>query len=617
MNILSKTKLPRQSKNTKFQQVLKRNLIWAVLVGLTLMMMQPSITASAASNTKFQMTVTKNNTTNLKEYLEYSGISEDWINGDIIFTSSNKKIATVTSQGVAKGINVGKTKISVKFELFTWSDRVGDFALKTLKKDIYLTVLPADGSTDQMAFEYEIKNKKVTITGMSKWKTNVVLPKQISGFPVTSIGKSAFSESKTIQSFTSLGTLETIGEYAFMSCPNLKKVVLSDSVKTIGEAAFCDCSTLTSISLGTKIKEIKANTFEGCSALKSISIPNSVTKISSDAFVACKNLTTVTGGSMVTLIGDYAFKDCKSLTSINLLSNVNEIEEYAFYNCASLTTIPALSGLKTLENNVFEGTKLTKIHIGNESDYLVANSEGEVEIVLKTTDKRNVYEYSLPDVTVPYTLTAKGNAVVNDKEHTITVTKSGYVIVQLNSKFGNYNINSGGLYYLSQEQFDVENKANEIVAALITDSMSDLMKAKVLHDYICTHTNHYIKVPAKYEPTAYGVLILGNGSCAGYQDAYKMLLDKAGVVNQNVDGMEYIHGWNAILIDGEWYNIDTSWDSLYDYNIYYTWFMKTDTEFYALSDKETEREFNLAHKVTKTLCTSTKFSNTDWYQWSE
>jgi len=165
------------------------------------------------------------------------------------------------------------------------------------------------------------------------------------------------------------------------------------------------------------------------------------------------------------------------------------------------------------------------------------------------------------------------------------------------------------------EALEAFEKVREIVEQYTLNSMSDLAKIKVLHDYICNHTNPTIKIPKQYEQTAYGVLILGNGICGGYEEAYALLLDEVEIENTSVCSEN--HTWNRVLVDEEWYNIDTSWDSAAGSGVDYTWFMKNDQEFYQLSDQKTDRRKNIAHKVTDGVCTSTRYSNVNWYARSE
>ena len=76
--------------------------------------------------------------------------------------------------------------------------------------------------------------------------------------------------------------------------------------------------------------------------------------------------------------------------------------------------------------------------------------------------------------------------------------------------------------------------------------------------------------------TAYGALVDdGHGAensavCSGYSKAFQYLLKKAGIMSVQVSGVagavsngaveEGPHGWNLVLLDGEWYETDCTWD---------------------------------------------------------
>lgn len=76
--------------------------------------------------------------------------------------------------------------------------------------------------------------------------------------------------------------------------------------------------------------------------------------------------------------------------------------------------------------------------------------------------------------------------------------------------------------------------------------------------------------------TAYGALVDdGHGAsncavCSGYSRSFQYLLKKAGIMSVQVSGLggsftdgisdEGPHGWNLVLLDGEWYETDCTWD---------------------------------------------------------
>ena len=132
------------------------------------------------------------------------------------------------------------------------------------------------------------------ITGYVGNATEVVIPAQIDGYPVTIIGYDAF-----------------------LDCSSLTNIVIPDSVTHIFENAFAGCSSLTSIDLPDSLTYIDDTTFKTCTSLTSIDIPDSVTSISVGVFTNCTSLTSIDIPDRVTSIGDNAFWNCTSLTVLN------------------------------------------------------------------------------------------------------------------------------------------------------------------------------------------------------------------------------------------------------------------------------------------------------------
>ena len=108
-------------------------------------------------------------------------------------------------------------------------------------------------------------------------------------------------------------------------------------------------------------------------------------------------------------------------------------------------------------------------------------------------------------------------------------------------------------------QFAYEAKADEIIQSVITADMSDVQKARALHNYIINHTHYSMK----YDDET-GILIYGEGHCQGYSKTFKLLLDKVGIENRLVTGSSresFVgHMWNQIKIGNIWYHADCTWD---------------------------------------------------------
>lgn len=146
----------------------------------------------------------------------------------------------------------------------------------------------ADTSGD---FEYTVLDDGTAeITGYTGNATDLVIPSEIDGYTVVSIGY-----------------------LAFWNCEQLKCVTIPIGVIEIGNNAFLGCRSLTSVTLPNGITQIKYSAFGECVNLENIIIPDSVTRISQWAFEGCESLTNIIIPSSVEWLGSEAFIDCTSL----------------------------------------------------------------------------------------------------------------------------------------------------------------------------------------------------------------------------------------------------------------------------------------------------------------
>jgi hypothetical protein len=103
-------------------------------------------------------------------------------------------------------------------------------------------------------------------------------------------------------------------------------------------------------------------------------------------------------------------------------------------------------------------------------------------------------------------------------------------------------------------------KINEIINSIPKDA-DDYAKIRYIHDYIvknCTFTKTGDTVS-----TAYGVLVDGVGQCDGYAFAFGLLASKTGLEVVTLNGTDKdgnTHAWNKVKANGNWYNIDCTWD---------------------------------------------------------
>ena len=133
------------------------------------------------------------------------------------------------------------------------------------------------GSRTKLAYQVDSANKACQITGIGRYKeAELIIPTEISGNRVTSIGDSAF-----------------------YYCTNVKSVAIPYTVNIIGNYAFTTCHDLESAQMDYGVQKIGICLFMSCRKLKTVTIPASVNYIGQFAFYDCPELTAIHfGGTM-------------------------------------------------------------------------------------------------------------------------------------------------------------------------------------------------------------------------------------------------------------------------------------------------------------------------------
>ena len=90
---------------------------------------------------------------------------------------------------------------------------------------------------------------------------------------------------------------------------------------------------------------------------------------------------------------------------------------------------------------------------------------------------------------------------------------------------------------------------------------SDYAKALWLHDWLLNKLDYDKSL--KWS-SAESALTRGLGTCQSYESAYSKLLTAAGIENAETRDTYDGHTWNAFKIDGEWYQVDCTWDDSND-----------------------------------------------------
>ncbi len=132
-----------------------------------------------------------------------------------------------------------------------------------------------------------------------------------------------------------------------------------------------------------------------------------------------------------------------------------------------------------------------------------------------------------------------------------------------------------GVDEFSIEQVDLTYRQN---ASTYRTIRSDILKnAGKISNRVGNTTDEYIKEKAIYEfildrceylirenetHTADGCLYYGKAQCAGYAQGFMLMCRLMGIECIYVKSDTLDHAWNLVRINGQWYNVDITWDDV-------------------------------------------------------
>ena len=204
-------------------------------------------------------------------------------------------------------------------------------------------------------YTYTVSNGEATITFYRGNNSNVTIPDEIDGYPVTKIGQAAFSQVSTMKNLTISGSVKTIEEYAFQRCYFLENVTLNNGIEKIGSYAFLDCRGLETITIPSSLRELSGTAFKGCNVEKvyitdllawcNIDYTGSVggycplSSGSGKLYLNDKLITKLIIPKGVSVLFSDAFRGCDSIKSVFIPSTITNIYGRAFSNCTGITDV--------------------------------------------------------------------------------------------------------------------------------------------------------------------------------------------------------------------------------------------------------------------------------------
>lgn len=440
-------------------------------------------------------------------------------------------------------------------ELFCGCQNIQKFSLKDTNKNFKISddcVYTADG-------------KKLVYIPFGKFGDYTVEE------GIECIGSYAFSQSDLIE-ITFPESLKEIEENALDSLCYCRTVTFKGDTVDIGRNAFrntlirnlvlpanCVCreglpTTLTSVTFsdGGKVV-IEQNAFENCKRLEEVNFP----KTGSGVYIK-KAAFSGTGFKSLELpntireIGENAFADCDYLKSV-VVNTDAVISKFTFRNDAVLEKV-TFSKSNNIEDNAF------------------SNCRKLTEIECSLDEPLNGFAFNGCSG-LSY---INGIEIFNDENDDFAPEIGGFIRENFKTAI---NVDFLNRWTLKQ----VDN----VVAEVTDENMSEVEKAKALHDWVCDNAVYDYNDNNDYEnhnDTA--VFMDGIAVCDGYAKTYNLLLNSAGIETCFVVSDD--HSWNIAKIDGKCFHIDTTWDDIKNNN---DWFMLSDAQISA--DEKSHSQWTL------------------------
>lgn len=192
--------------------------------------------------------------------------------------------------------------------------------LLTLRQQVDAAMLNLTRSVDRSDASLDgliwVSNgSEVRINAYEGTATEVVIPAEIDGVPVTMLQTGVFRDCKNVTSITLPETITAIPDEAFYNCSSLASVNIPSAVTSIGRWAFYDCNRLQTLTLPEGLTTVSSAVFQRAEGLTGVLVlPSTLTGLSGYTFSRCDKLTGVVIQSDLTL-GDADF----STSSLEML----------------------------------------------------------------------------------------------------------------------------------------------------------------------------------------------------------------------------------------------------------------------------------------------------------
>lgn len=209
-------------------------------------------------------------------------------------------------------------------------------------------------------FDYALDdNGEISIRGLKGniELTDIVIPGQINGHPVTKIANYAFSNMNALKTISFPKGLKRIGDAAFKNS-GIESVTIRNNIRSVGIESFSRCKKLSKVQWESNAP-ISGYCFYNCINLKDFDF-SSVKYIGNRAF-GNSGLIKIYLGENIEYVCDAAFEDCKELQTVDWLCKC-DIPMLCFSGCICLADFDFFK-VKVVGNSSFSSSGLKNINL--------------------------------------------------------------------------------------------------------------------------------------------------------------------------------------------------------------------------------------------------------------
>ena len=122
-------------------------------------------------------------------------------------------------------------------------------------------------------------------------------------------------------------------------------------------------------------------------------------------------------------------------------------------------------------------------------------------------------------------------------------------------------------YCTAQDVAAMQVKLDQLVDQANTLCQTDLEKVFYVHEWLVqniAYDREHLSDNVQDDHNLRGALLDGTAVCDGYAKTYALTLRKLGITGVLVTSKDIGHAWNMVELDGNWYQVDCTWDDPVD-----------------------------------------------------